>query len=350
MVKPIQIGRFNIGPGLPCVVIAEAGVNHNGSPELALQLVDVAAAAGADIVKFQTFKPEEVSSPLAPKAEYQVQNTGTSESQLEMGRKLELPAEAFREIERHCRARGIVFLSTPFDKGSADFLDTLNVVAFKIPSGEITNLPFLTHVARKGKPLIMSTGMSNLEEVATAVETVKAAGNRDLVLLHCVSNYPAAPASVNLRAMKTLEDAFQVPVGYSDHTTGIEVALAAAALGACVVEKHFTLDRNMPGPDHPASLEPAELTAMVQGIRAVQSALGDGRKQPVPEELDTAAVARRSLVAACDLRAGTQLTEAMIAILRPGTGLPPAALPQLVGRRLCCDVSAGILFTMEMLA
>jgi N-acetylneuraminate synthase len=350
MTEPVRIGKFSIGSGLPCLVIAEAGVNHNGNLDLALQLVDAAVTAGADVVKFQTFKPEEVSSPLAPKAEYQLQNTGTSESQLDMGRKLELPFEAFRQIERHCRARGIVFLSTPFDKGSADFLETLDVLAYKIPSGEITNLPFLTHVAAKRKPLILSTGMSNLEEVATAVETVKAAGNRELVILHCVSNYPAAAASVNLRAMKTLEDAFHVPVGYSDHTEGIAVPLAAATLGACVIEKHFTLDRNLPGPDHKASLEPAELAAMVHGIRTVQSALGDGRKQPVAEELNTAAVARRSLVAACDLPAGTQLAESMIAILRPGTGLPPAALPQLIGRRLSCDVCAGTLFTLEMLA
>ena len=224
------------------------------------------------------------------------------------------------------------------------------MVAFKIGSGELTNLPFLSYVAAKGKPLILSTGMSNLQEVVTAVETVTAAGNRELVLLHCVSNYPAAPSSVNLHAMKTLEDEFGVPVGYSDHTEGITIPLAAVALGACIIEKHFTLDRNLPGPDHRASLEPGELEAMVRGIRTVQSALGDGRKLPAAEELNTAAVARRSLVAARDFSVGTVLTQDMIAIRRPGTGLPPSVLPQLVGRRLRQDITAGTPLTMEMLA
>ena len=350
MVNPVPIGERRVGPGLPCLVIAEAGVNHNGSLEMALRLVDAAADAGADVVKFQTFKAEEVVSPVAPKADYQVQTTGGSESQLEMVKKLELPPEAFRQIERHCRQRGIVFMSTPFDNGSVDLLQELGVVAFKIGSGELTNLPFLSYVAAKGKPLILSTGMSNLHEVAAAVETIRAAGNRELVILHCVSNYPAAPSSVNLRVMKTQEDEFRVPVGYSDHTEGITIPLAAVALGACIIEKHFTLDRNLPGPDHRASLEPGELEALVRGIRTVQSALGDGRKRPAAEELNTAAVARRSLVAACDLQAGTILAEAMIAIRRPGTGLPPSALPELVGRRLRQDISAGGLFTTEMLA
>jgi N,N'-diacetyllegionaminate synthase len=350
MVKPVPIGDRSVGPDLPCLIIAEAGVNHNGSLEMALRLVDAAADAGADVVKFQTFIAEEVVSPVAPKADYQVETTGGSESQLEMVKKLELPTGAFGQIERHCRQRGIVFMSTPFDKGSVDLLKDLGVVAFKIGSGELTNLSFLSYVAAKGKPLILSTGMSNLHEVAAAVETVRAAGNPELVLLHCVSNYPAAPSSVNLHVLKTLEDEFSVPVGYSDHTEGITIPLAAVALGACIIEKHFTLDRKLPGPDHRVSLEPGELEAMVYGIRTVESALGDGRKLPAAEELNTATVARRSLLAACDLEAGTILTDAMIAILRPGTGLPPSALPELVGRRLRQGVTAGTLFTMEMLA
>lgn len=350
MVNPVSIGEQNVGPGLPCLVIAEAGVNHNGSLEMALRLVDAAAHAGADVVKFQTFKAEEVVSPVAPKADYQMQATGCAESQFEMVKKLELPGEAFRVIGQHCRERRIVFLSTPFDKGSADLLERLGVVAFKMGSGELSNLPFLSYVAAKGKPLILSTGMSNLQEVARAVETVRAAGNRELVILHCVSNYPAAPSSVNLRVMKTLEDEFGVPVGYSDHTEGIAIPLAAVALGACIVEKHFTLDRNLPGPDHMASLEPGQLKAMVRGIRTVECALGDGRKYPAVEELSTAAVARRSLVAACDLQIGTVLTEDMIAIRRPGTGLPPSDLPKLIGRRLRQAIAAGSLFTTEMLA
>ncbi|MFZ0312895.1 MAG: N-acetylneuraminate synthase [Candidatus Korobacteraceae bacterium] len=349
MVKPVPIGNSNVGPGLPCLVIAEAGVNHNGSLEMALRLVDAAAEAGADVVKFQTFKSEQVISPVAPKANYQIETTGTAESQLEMVKKLELPAEAFGKIERRCAQRAIAFMSTPFDPDSVDLLHKLGVAAFKIGSGELTNLPFLSYVAAKGKPLILSTGMSNLQEVAAAVEAVRLAGNRELVILHCVSNYPAAPASVNLRVMKTLTDEFQVPIGYSDHTEGITVPLAAVALGACIIEKHFTLDRTLAGPDHRASLEPAELAAMVRGIRTVEASLGNGIKRPVAEELSTAAVARRSLVAAHDLQAGTVLTEGMIAIRRPGTGLSPAILPELVGRRLRQDVSAGNLFTLEML-
>jgi N,N'-diacetyllegionaminate synthase len=349
MVRPVLVGARTVGPGLPCLVIAEAGVNHNGSLEMAVRLVDAAAAAGADIVKFQTFKSEEVVTPLAPKADYQVQNTGATESQLDMIRKLELPDHAFHTIQQHCRERGITFLSTPFDHRSADLLEEMGVDAFKIPSGEITNHPLLTHIARKGKPLIVSTGMSDLEEVAVALGVIRAAGNTELILLHCVSNYPAAPASVNLSAMRTLEQHFDVPVGYSDHTEGISIPIGAAALGACVVEKHFTLDRKLPGPDHRASLEPTELAAMVQGIRDVQSALGDGVKRPVAEELSTAAVARRSLVAACDLRAGTLLTESMVAIRRPGTGLPPSDLSRVLGRQLKQDLAAGHLFTMEML-
>jgi N-acetylneuraminate synthase len=349
MAKPVRIGSREVGPGLPCLVIAEAGVNHNGSLEMALRLVDAAAEAGADVVKFQTFKAEEVISPVAPKADYQVETTGGAESQLEMVKKLELPDDAFRQIQRRSVEKGILFLSTPFDRGSADLLDDMGLPAFKISSGELTNLPFLAYMARKGKPLILSTGMSNLEEVAASVEALRLAGNTDLVLLHCVSNYPAAASSVNLRAMKTLEERFDVPVGYSDHTQGIAVSLAAVALGACVIEKHFTLDRNLPGPDHRASLEPNELAEMVRGIRMVQSAIGDGIKRPASEEMSTAAVARRSLVAAADLRAGTVLTSDHIAILRPGTGLQPAMYSQVVGRRLVQDLSAGALFTMEML-
>ena len=350
MVKPIQIGARAVGPELPCLVIAEAGVNHNGSLEMALRLVDAAAEAGADVVKFQTFKSEEVVTPLAPQADYQTRNTGVAESQLDMIRKFELPDDAFRRIQAHCRERGIIFLSTPFDRGSADLLDQMGVDAFKIPSGEITNHPFLTYVAGKGKPLIVSTGMCNLDEVATALDIIQAANDVGVVLLHCVSNYPAAPASVNLRAMKTLELRFDVPVGFSDHTEGIVIPIAAAALGACIVEKHFTLDRTLPGPDHRASLEPAELAAMVRGIRDVQSALGDGVKKRVAEELNTAAVARRSLVAAHDIKAGTVIAESMVAIRRPGTGLQPSDLTRILGRKLKQDLAAGHLFTLEMLA
>lgn len=345
----IRITGRTIGDAAPCFVIAEAGVNHNGSLALARRLVDAAKRSGADAIKFQTFHAEQVVAPGAPKAAYQKRTTGARESQLEMGRKLQLPFAAFRKLAAYSRKRGILFLSTPFDHPSIDFLVSLRVPLLKVPSGELTNLPLLEHVARTGKPVIMSTGMADLKEVATAVRLLRRAGNRRLVLLHCVSNYPARAASVNLRAMHAMRAAFGVPVGYSDHTLGIEVALAAVALGACVIEKHLTLDRAMPGPDHKASLEPAEFGRMVRGLRAIEAAFGDGRKRRMPEEEDVARVARRSLVAARDIPAGARLRRHDVAILRPGTGLPPALHARLVGRRAGRKIPAGTLFTREML-
>lgn len=344
----VSIGRWKIGLNRPCFVIAEAGVNHNGSLEMALRLVDAAVQAKADAVKFQTFIAEQVISAAAPKAAYQRETTGSSESQLEMVKKLEFPPHVFGEIQSYCRAAGILFLSTPFEESSADVLESLNVPAFKIPSGEITNFPFLQHVARKHRPMIVSTGMADLEEVRSAVDVIRNCGNSELVLLHCVSSYPANPASVNLRSMHTLAREFAVPVGFSDHTLGIEIPLAAVALGAAVIEKHLTLDKTLPGPDHRASLEPDEFEAMVRGIRAVESALGNGRKRPAPEERDTASVARKSLVSSRSLARGTILTEDAIAIRRPGTGLPPATRSQLIGRQLTRDVPAGEILTWEM--
>jgi N,N'-diacetyllegionaminate synthase len=344
----IVVGQRSIGSNEPCFVIAEAGVNHNGSLETALLLVDAAVGAGADAVKFQTFIAERVVSASAPKAAYQRETTGAGESQLEMVKKLELPAEAFQEIQNYCRSAGIVFMSTPFEEASADLLERLNVPVFKIPSGEVTNLPFLEHVARKQKPMIVSTGMADLDEVRTAVELIRSCGNLSLVLLHCVSSYPASPGSANLRAMFTLAREFAVPVGFSDHTLGIEVTLAAVALGASVIEKHLTLDKTLPGPDHRASLEPHEFAAMVRGVRVVESALGDGRKKPAPEELDTAAVARRSLVSSRALALGTIVTGDAISTRRPGTGLPPSMRSKLIGRRLNRDVKAGEVFSWEM--
>ncbi len=345
----ISIGSRQVGPGLPCFLIAEAGVNHNGDPDLARRLVDAAVAAGADAVKFQTFSAERLATAAAPQADYQRRNTGIEESQRAMLHRLELTAEAHRELMARCRERGILFLSSPFDEEGADLLDALGVLAFKIPSGEITNTPFLAHVARKGKPLILSTGMSTLAEVDTAVTIIRQAGNPPLALLQCVSNYPAAPEDINLRAMATLREAFQVPVGYSDHADGIEIALGAVALGACIIEKHFTLDRALPGPDHKASLEPAELAAMVQGIRRVELALGDGVKRPANGERNTASVARKSLVAAGDLPAGCVLRRDHLAIRRPGTGLPPGRLESVLGRRLRRALAAGAVLTEDLL-
>ena len=346
--KRIDIAGRKVGPGQPCFIIAEAGVNHNGSREIAMKMVDAAKAAGADAVKFQTFDAERTVTPDAPLAAYQRQAVDSDESQFQMLKRLELSPETHRELQAYCRERDLLFLSTPFDEESADFLEVLGIPAFKIPSGEITNLPFLEHVACKGRPMIVSTGMSSLEDVVTAVRTVEEADNDKLILLHCVSNYPADPSETNLRAMQTLREAFNVPVGYSDHTMGITVALAAVALGACVIEKHFTLDRNLPGPDHRASLQPDELTDLVRGIRMVEASLGHGRKEPTASEAGTAAVARKSLVAARDIAAGSRLTEQDITVKRPGTGLPPSMLNHLVGRLAVKDIRADTLLTLEM--
>lgn len=339
-----------IGPHHPALIIAEAGVNHNGDLARALRLIEVAAEAGADAVKFQTFCADRLVTREAPKARYQLETTDTGESQYEMLRRLELSQADHAALIAHCAQHGILFLSTPFDEESAAMLAELGVAAFKIPSGEITNLPFLSAVAAWQRPIILSTGMATEAEVRTAVECLRASGNGQLALLHCVSNYPAEPADVNLRAMPAMASLFGVPVGFSDHTLGIDIAAAAVALGACIVEKHFTLDRALPGPDHRASVEPEELAQLVRSIRRVESALGHGRKEPAASEANTAQVARKSLVAARDLAAGTLLTEDAIGIKRPGTGLAPALRPQLVGRVLKSAVPAGTLFTWEHFA
>ncbi len=340
MTTGFDVGGRRIGGGAPAFVVAEAGVNHNGDLTMALALVDAAADAGADAVKFQTFRTDALVSRAAPKAGYQVETTGPDESQREMLARLELSPEAHAGLQARCAKRGVVFFSTPFDEGSADLLERLGVPVVKIPSGEITNLPFLRHVARKGRPLIVSTGMSTLEEVAAAVAAIRAAGDPPLALLQCVSAYPAPPADTNLRAMDTLRERFAVPVGLSDHTLGLEVALAAVARGAAVVEKHLTLDKGLPGPDHRASLDPGEMAALVRGIRTVEAALGDGAKRPAASEMDTRRVARKSLVAARALRAGERLTADAVAIKRPGTGIPPADLERALGRRLRRAVAA----------
>ena len=266
-----------------------------------------------------------------------------------MVKKLELGFDQFRQIKAYCDQIGITFLSTPFDEASTDFLASLDVAAFKIPSGEVTNHPFLQHIARKGKPLFFSTGMSYLSEVDEALRAIYATGNQQITLLHCVSNYPAAAEDINLKAMHTLRTAFNLPVGYSDHTDGIEIALAAAALGACVIEKHFTLDRTLPGPDHRASLEPHELSEMVRCIRRIEAAIGDGVKRPMPSEANTALVARRSIYAACFIAAGTMIEPSMLTAKRPATGLSPTLQPLVVGRRARVDIGAGQQISFAML-
>lgn len=328
-------------------VIAEAGVNHNGSLESALRLVEEAQRAGADAVKFQTFRTERLVGRSATMAQYQRRDRQGADDQFGMLKELELSDEDHRALVARCRDAGITFLSSPFDEGSADFLEELGVVAFKIPSGELTNPALLAHIARKGRPLILSTGMSTLEEVAEAVEVIDAAGNRQLTLLHCVTEYPAPHDSVNLRAMLTMRNAFGLPVGYSDHTLGAEVAVAAVALGATVIEKHFTLSQKLLGPDHRASLEPAEFATMVKAIRNVELALGNGLKVPAPCEVKNMAAARKSVVADRDIAAGEPLTTDNVAVKRPGNGIQPRDLPTVLGRTLASAVKAGNVITWE---
>ena len=344
------------------LIIAEAGVNHDGSLETALQLVDVAADAGADVVKFQTFRADLLATAGARKAEYQATNTGEGGSQLEMLRRLELSPEHHHVLAARCRERGIRFMSTGFDAGSLAFLGTLAMPAVKIPSGDITCAPLLLQAARLRQPLIVSTGMSTLGDIEAALgviafgllhdgepggradfaaayasEAGRAALQGRVTLLHCVTQYPAPAAAVNLRAMDTLAAAFGLPVGYSDHTDGIEVALAAVARGAACIEKHFTLDRGRAGPDHAASLEPAQLREMVRAIRNIELALGQAIKAPAPAEIPNLAVARRSLVAARPIRRGEILQAADFAAKRPGTGISPMALWDFVGRAASRD-------------
>ncbi|HZS37724.1 MAG TPA: N-acetylneuraminate synthase [Polyangia bacterium] len=331
-------------------VIAEAGVNHNGSLDRALELIDQAARAGADSVKFQTFKSEHVISRRAPKAAYQEKTTGTGESQLDMVRKLELDAAAHRQLVARCRERGVQFLSTPFDVGSVALLTELGVPRLKLPSGEITNLLLLRAAAATGLPIILSTGMSTLGDIEAALAVLAAGwgapfasdeGQRLLreriILLHCTTEYPAPLEDVNLRAMETMRAAFGLPVGYSDHTDGIAVATAAVALGAVVIEKHFTLDRNLPGPDHKASLEPRELQAMIASIRAVEQALGHALKAPSPSEAKNVAIARKSLTAARAIRRGEPFTVENLTAKRPGSGISPMRFDEFLGRLAARD-------------
>jgi N,N'-diacetyllegionaminate synthase len=317
------------------LIIAEAGVNHNGDMELAKQLIDVAAEAGADFVKFQTFNANRQVTHTAKKADYQTKNTDGNESQHEMLRRLELTPAMHNELIAHCALRNIVFLSTGFDIESVDLLVSLGQNLFKIPSGEITNLPYMRHIGQLGKPVILSTGMATLGDIEAAIEVLEQAGTSraNLTLLHCTTEYPTPMAEVNLRAMQSIHRAFGVAVGYSDHTQGIEVAIAAVALGATVIEKHFTLDRNSPGPDHKASLEPAELKAMVTAIRNIEIALGDGIKRLTPSEAKNKPVARKSLVASKAIKAGELFSVQNVTAKRPGTGISPMRWDEVMRRR-----------------
>jgi N,N'-diacetyllegionaminate synthase len=330
-------------------VIAEAGVNHNGDTALARSLVDVAASAGADAVKFQTFVVDRLVTRGAATAEYQQRALGGELSQYDMLARLQLSEADHEMLAAYCAARGIEFMSTPFDPESARFLKRLGVRRIKISSGDVTNLPMLEVVGALGLPVILSTGMADLDEVAAAVAALRAAGVTDLAVLQCISNYPADPALTNLKVMDTFARAFGTPVGLSDHSTGTAVAIAAVARGAAYLEKHFTLDRALPGPDHQASLLPDELRALVAAVRDVEGALGDGVKRPAPSELPVRAVARKSLVAARDLPAGVALGAEDVAVLRPGTGLSPAALPRVLGRKTARPIPHHTPITEDML-
>jgi N-acetylneuraminate synthase len=321
------------------LLIAEVGVNHDGDLGTALELVDAACDAGAGAVKFQTFDTSQLVTSVADLAAYQRERGGEIENQHELLAPLELGADEFETISRRCAERGVMFLSTPFDLQSAALLERLGVPAFKVGSGELTNLPFLSGLAAYGLPLLLSTGMATLKEVGEAVAVISAQG-APLVLLHCVSSYPAPPEDANLRALDALRDAFGVPVGYSDHCMGFDVSLAAVARDACVLERHLTLDRRRTGPDHAMSLEPDELAELVRRVRALEVSLGTGEKRPQPSELDTLVAARRSIVAARALEAGETLTLDVLAIKRPGGGLSPGRLDEVVGRRLVRAVAA----------
>lgn len=330
------------------IIIAEAGVNHNGDLETARRMVRVARECGADYVKFQTAVPELVISTIAPKAEYQKETTGEGQSQLEMCKAIHLPLCDYQGLSDLCRQEGIGFMSTPFDLVSIDCLEAIGMDYWKIPSGEITNLPYLRKIGRLGQKVIMSTGMATLDEVEAAVCVLEEAGTprSSMILLHCTTQYPTPYEAVNLRAMHALETLGCAAVGYSDHTVGIEVSVAAVAMGARVIEKHFTLDKNMPGPDHRASLDPAELADLVRSVRHVESAMGDGVKKVAEAERDNIAVARKSIVAARDIKKGEVLTEDNITVKRPGCGISPMLWDSVIGTRAVVDFPADSLITL----
>jgi len=329
----VSIGGRRLGQHEPVLVVAEAGVNHDGDVNTALELVDAAAHAGAEVIKFQTFLPAALAVEGAPLASYQRDRLAHVSDQRGMLEGLCLSDEDWHTVAARCERHGVLFLSTPFDLASATLLERLGVSAFKVASGELTNLPFLHSLAQRQKPLIVSTGMATIREVGDAVDVVRAQGT-PLVLLHCVSAYPAPPEQANVRAIVTLRTAFGVPVGYSDHCLGFDASLAAVALGACLIERHLTLDRTSRGPDHGMSLQPDELRELIRRVRATEATLGDGRKAPQPAERDTRAIARRSIVAARAIAAGETLTADALAIKRPGGGLDPARLAELLGTRL----------------
>lgn len=328
----VKIGDKLVGEGGPVFIVAEAGSNHDGKLNQAKKLIDVAASAGANAVKFQTFSADKIVAKTGPKAGY-MEKVSEKGSVYEIFKRTELPREWHRELAKYARKKGLIFLSSPFYEEAVDFLDKLGVPAFKVASGELTNLPLIRYMARKGKPMIVSTGAATMDEVGEAVSVIRGTGNKKIVLLHCVANYPAAPEDANLLAMSALKQRFKLPVGYSDHTLGISAPLAAVALGAAMIEKHFTLSRKLPGPDHFYALEPNELKAMVDGIRAVEKMRGAPTKKPVKAELEIRKLARRSIFAKVDIPAGTIIKKKMLVALRPAIGLGPKHIENIVGKR-----------------
>ncbi|EJO5346069.1 N-acetylneuraminate synthase [Clostridium botulinum] len=318
-------------------IIAEAGVNHNGNLDFAKLMIDKAKEAGVNCIKFQTFVSKNIVSKNASKAKYQKQYTTSNESQLDMLKKLELSFDEFKELKKYCDLKEIEFLSTAFDLDSINFLNGLGMRIWKIPSGEITNMPYLIEIAKTQKPVILSTGMSTLQEVEEAIEILRTNGCKDIKLLHCTTEYPAPYEEVNLKAMNTLKQKFDVQVGYSDHTKGTEVAIAAVAMGAKVIEKHFTLDRNMEGPDHKSSLEPKELKTMVNSIRNIEKAMGNGKKIPSPSERKNINIARKSIVAKCNIKKGEIFSEDNIITKRPGNGISPMRWFDIMGKTAIKD-------------
>jgi len=346
----IEIDGKVVGKGKSCFIIAEAGVNHGGSIDCAKKLIDTAKWAGADAVKFQIFMAEDIVIPQAEKAEYQKNTTCQDESQFDMIKKLELSEEEFRYLASYAKEKNILFLSTPFSFTSVDLLEELGISAYKIASGEITNFPLLEYIAGKSKPIILSTGMSTQEEVGEALKAMNDVGEKRVVLLHCVTSYPARIEEINLRAIETLRKAFNLPVGLSDHTLGKTSSIAAAAMGACMIEKHFTLCRNLPGPDHKASLEPVELKELVEAVREVEKAMGSGIKLPTLEEEKIKLIARRSIVAATEIPKGSRINRDMLDIKRPGTGIAPKDLMAIVGKKAKDGIPKDSLITWEIIA
>lgn len=330
-------------------IIAEAGVNHNGSVKIAKKMIDAAARTGADAVKFQTFKTELVVSRYAPKAKYQKKTADKKETQFEMLKKLELDINAHKELIKYCKQKGIIFLSSCFDLESMDLLNGFGLEIFKIPSGEITNLPYLRKIGSLNKKVILSTGMADLKEIKEALDILISSGTKkqNIILLHCNTEYPTPVENVNLKAMLTIKETFKVNVGYSDHTLGIEVPIAAVALGACVIEKHFTLNKNMEGPDHKASLEPNELRAMIKAIRNIEQALGCGMKKPSKNEGRIKRIVRKSIVAKVDIPIGVKISDDMLDIKRPGTGIEPKYLNRVIDKRVKKDIKKDTLIRFK---